>query len=80
MEESDALSEHLGKNTYSLLQSTCKDFEHHEEMLLEAIKKTLEVGKGLIAANTLHRRQSFSDDDVRRYDKAFAEYTKHYSE
>lgn len=79
MNESDVLSEHLGVSTYSLLQSTCKDFEHHEEMLLEAIRKTFEVGRNLIGTNTEHRRQSFTEDDVRRYDKAFAEYTAHYS-
>ena len=79
MNESDVLSEHLGKSTYSLLQSTCKDFEHHEEMLLEAVRKTFEVGKNLIDTNTAHRRQSFNEDDIRRYHKAFAEYTTHYS-
>ena len=78
MNESDVLSEHLGKSTYSLLQSTCKDFEHHEEMLIEAVRKTFDVGRNLIETNTEHRRQSFNDDDMRRYDKAFAEYTTHY--
>jgi len=80
MNESDALSEHLGESTYSLLQSTCKDFEHHEEMLLDAIRNTFAVGENLIAANTRHRRQVFNEDDTRRYDKAFAEYTAHYRE
>ncbi|MBO4345850.1 MAG: hypothetical protein J5833_08835 [Victivallales bacterium] len=78
MNESDVLSEHLGKSTYSLLQSTCKDFEQHEEMLIEAVRKTFDVGRNLIETNTEHRRQSFNDDDMRRYDKAFAEYTTHY--
>jgi len=77
-QEAGVLAEHLGEETYNILESTCKDFENHEILAQMAMKKTLKVGQNLVQSNSAKRRESFTEDDNRRYDKAFQEYKTHY--
>lgn len=77
-QEAGVLVEHLGKDIFTLLEKSCKDFENHEFMALNVLKSTLTVGTSLIEANSAKRRESFSEDDNRRYKKALSEYQEHY--
>lgn len=77
-QEAGVLEEHLGEQTYNLLESTCKDFEHHETVAQVAMRKTLDVGRNLVESNSSKRRELFNEDDKRRYNKAFREYMEHY--
>ena len=78
--EAEVLSEHLGAEAYSNLENNCADFERHERMAQGTLTGTLLVGQTLLKADTERRRQMFSEDDCRRYDKAFAEYVRYYKE
>lgn len=76
--EAEVLEEHLGNDTFSLLKDTCDVFEDHEKRVQVVMKSTLNVGQNLIAAYSTRRYETFSEDDKRRYDKAFKEYLEHY--
>ncbi|MBR4673981.1 MAG: hypothetical protein IKP00_05895 [Victivallales bacterium] len=80
MNEAELLSEMLGAETYSILQTTCEDFEQHEQMAQQVLQSTMKIGKEMVQRNTEIRRQFFSADDNRRYEKALSEYTMHYRE
>ena len=80
MNEADLLSEMLGNETYSILQTTCEDFEQHEQMAQQVLQSTMRIGLEMVQRNTNIRRQSFSSEDSRRYGKSLAEYTRHYGE
>ena len=80
MNEAGLLSEMLGAGTYTVLQTTCEDFEQHEQMAQQVLQSTMKIGLEMVQRNTDSRRQSFSAEDIRRYDKALAEYTRHYGE
>ena len=80
MNEADLLSEMLGNETYSILQTTCEDFEQHEQMAQQVLQSTMRIGLEMVQRNTDIRRQSFSSEDSRRYGKSLAEYTRHYGE
>ncbi len=76
--EAEVLQEHLGSEVYSMLASTCNDFEHHERIAGYALRKTLVVGQMLVEKNSAKRRELFTEDDKRRYKKAYDEYLLHF--
>ncbi len=76
--EAELLSEHLGCEVYNVLESTCKDFETHERMGQYALRKTLAVGQILVERNSTKRRETFTPDDIRRYDKSLQENLEHF--
>ena len=80
MNEAGLLSEMLGAETYSILQTTCDDFEQHEQMAQQVLQSTMKIGLEMVQRNTDIRRQFFSTEHTRRYAKALAEYTRHYGE
>ncbi|MBR0459129.1 MAG: hypothetical protein IJJ26_07815 [Victivallales bacterium] len=76
--EAEVLQEHLGTEVYSVLASTCEDFERHERVAEYALRKTLSVGQMLVEKNSAKRRELFTADDERRYRKTYGEYLLHF--
>lgn len=76
--EADVLSEHLGAEAYGSLERSCEELEKHGVLARETLVNTLDVGRSLVKSNSDKSKQSFSEDEMRRYDKAYAEYMKHY--
>ena len=79
-EEASILSDPLGEVTLSLLVSTCKDFEANERMARYSFCEMLNVGRQLLESSSQNHRVGFSADELRRYEIAFSEYVKVYSD
>lgn len=79
-EETEVLADHLDQDTYAVLSSTCHDFESNEQIVLQAFMRTLAVGQALIKSSSEKSQAIFSPDEARRYQLAFTEYSKHYSD
>ena len=79
-EEATILSDPLGSTTLSLLVNTCRDFEANERMARYSFCEMLNVGEQLLAGSSHNHRESFSQDERRRYDIAYNEYVKVYSD
>ena len=47
-------------------------------MAQQVLQSIMKIGKEMIQRNSAIRRQAFSAEDNRRYEKALAEYTAHY--
>lgn len=79
-EEAEVLADHLDQDTYAMLSSTCHDFESNEQIVLQAFMRTLAVGQALIKGSSEKSQAIFSPDEARRYQLAFAEYSRYYSD
>ena len=77
--EAEVLAEHLGIDVFHKLEETCRSFAVHEQAALRALKDTLGIGRELIETNTSQRKRRFAADELRRYQKAYDEYRRHYS-
>ena len=78
--EADVLSEPLGEGAFSLLVSTCKDFEANERMARYSFCEMLNVGRQLLENSTQTHQKYFSEDEMRRYMIAHQEYVTVYSD
>ena len=77
-EEAELLAEHLGPDTFTQLNATCKDFEQHEKTTLKAFLHILTVGATVLNDNSAKRCHLFSADETRRYNLAFEKYLNYY--
>ena len=78
--EAELLAELLGREVFRKLEDTCHSFDGHERAALKALNDTLGIGRELMCANTVVRKADFASDDMRRYNKAYEEFMKYYSE
>ncbi len=78
--ETQLLNEHLGEEGFETLLGTCQDFANYEVHAWNAIRKIAPVGQLLLQNNSRKRQDAFTPQENLRYQKAYAEYTRHYSE
>lgn len=78
--ETQLLNEHLGEDGFQTLLGTCQDFENYEVHAWNAIRKIAPVGQLLLQKNSRKRQEAFTSQEHLRYQKAYAEYTRHYGE
>jgi hypothetical protein len=77
--ESEQFSRLLGRETVSRLLEDVHLVSDGERFVVDSIRNLLEFGEPLRARDTDDRQREFTEDELRRYHHALAEYTQHYS-
>lgn len=76
--ETQEFSRLLGRDTVTRLLEAVHHFSDSERFVLDAIHNLLKFGEPLRARDTEERQRDFSDDDLRRFRLAAAEFSRHY--
>jgi hypothetical protein len=68
----------LGREVVQRFQAHSAIFIENEQSILKSTDDMLSFGLLLLDKDYAERRESFTQDDFRRYDKAYQEYRRHY--